>query len=93
VVLRGGTGGTLVANRLRRRYPPGEIEVTVVDRDDRHLYQPGLLFVPFGLTHPADIVRPRARQLHRDIGFRESDIDHVDIDANQVHLPLSAKKG
>ena len=26
-------------------------QITVVDQDDRHVYQPGLLFVPFGLAH------------------------------------------
>ena len=46
------------------------------------MYQPGLLFVPFGLTHAEDIVRPRQRQLHDGIAFVESAIDRVDIDAN-----------
>ena len=69
VILGGGTGGTLTANRLRKLHPPGEVEITVVDQDDRHVYQPGLLFVPFGMTHPEDIVRPRERQLHDGIGF------------------------
>ena len=86
VVLGGGTGGTLVANRLRRSVPTDELELTVVDQDDRHVYQPGLLFVPFGLSHSEDIVRPRQRQLHDGIGFVESAVDHVDIEANAVHL-------
>ena len=63
VILGGGTGGTLTANRLRRHFGT-DVDITVVDQDDRHVYQPGLLFVPFGLTHPEDIVRPRQRQLH-----------------------------
>ena len=86
VILGGGTGGTLTANRLRRLFPQSEAAITVVDQDDRHVYQPGLLFVPFGLTHPEDIVRPRSRQLHGGIGFVESAIDRVDIEANEVHL-------
>ena len=63
VVLGGGTGGTWAANRLRRRLGEDELSITVVDRDDVHVYQPGLLFVPFGLTQPEDISRPRGRQL------------------------------
>jgi sulfide:quinone oxidoreductase len=43
VILGGGTGGTLAANRPRRELP-GNVTITVVDRDDDHLYQPGLLF-------------------------------------------------
>ena len=65
VVLGGGTGGTLAANRLRRAYTETEASITVVDQDDRHVYQPGLLFVPFGLAHAEDMVRPRGHQLHQ----------------------------
>jgi sulfide:quinone oxidoreductase len=86
VILGGGTGGTLTANRLRRMYSPAEAEIVVVDQDDRHIYQPGLLFVPFGLTHPEDIVRPRGRQLHDDITYVQSAIDRVDVAEQQVHL-------
>jgi sulfide:quinone oxidoreductase len=86
VVLGGGTGGTLTANRLRRMYPAGEAEITVVDQDDRHVYQPGLLFVPFGLAHPEDIVRPRGRQLRPGIAYRQSAIDHVDVESCSVHF-------
>ena len=86
IILGGGTGGTLVANRLRRMFKPDELEIIVVDQDDRHVYQPGLLFVPFGLAHSEDIVRPRARQLIRDISFVEAPIDRVDSESNEVHL-------
>jgi sulfide:quinone oxidoreductase len=86
VILGGGTGGTLAANRLRRRFDPDEVSITVVDQDDRHVYQPGLLFVPFGLTHVEDIVRPRQRQLRAGIDFVRQAIDHVDIDTDRVVL-------
>ena len=86
VILGGGTGGTLMANRLRKLYEPGEMEIAVVDKDDRHVYQPGLLFVPFGLAHLDEIVRPRARQLHTGITFHEAGIDRVELDASTVHL-------
>ncbi len=86
VILGGGTGGTLTANRLRRVLPADETSIVVVDQDDVHVYQPGLLFVPFGLTHPDDITRSRRRQLHRDIECRTSPVDRVDLDADTVHL-------
>jgi sulfide:quinone oxidoreductase len=84
VILGGGTGGTIAANRLRRRFRTDELAVTVIDQDDRHVYQPGLLFVPFGLTHVEDIVRPRQRQLRRGIEFIRQAIDHVDVGASTV---------
>jgi sulfide:quinone oxidoreductase len=86
VVLGGGTGGTMTANRLRRRFAPDEAEIHVVDRDDRHVYQPGLLFVPFGLAHVDEIERPRRRQLRRDIVFHEAEADSVTLDRHEVRL-------
>ena len=93
VILGGGTGGTLTANRLRRVYSEAEADITVIDQDDRHIYQPGLLFVPFGLATADDIVRPRGRQLHRGIAYIKSAIDHVDLGSNQVTLENGATLG
>ena len=78
VILGAGEGGTMTANRLRRRFDPDEAEIHIVDRDDRHVYQPGLLFVPFGLAHVDEIVRPPAPaaqrcRLPRERGRRGSD--------------------
>jgi len=67
VILGGGTCGTLVANRLRRACRPEDAEIVVVDRDDDHVYQPGLLFVPFGRADVRRITRPRGRQLRSGI--------------------------
>jgi sulfide:quinone oxidoreductase len=86
VILGGGTGGTMMANRLRRVYTPEETEITVVDRDDTHVYQPGLLFVPFGLTDAEDIVRSRHRQLRDGIDFHRAEVDRVDLESDSVHL-------
>jgi sulfide:quinone oxidoreductase len=86
VILGGGTGGTLAANRLRRHYDRHDVDITVVDQDDLHVYQPGLLFLPFGLTHAEDIVRPRHRQLKKGINFHQTAVDHVDVEGDTVHL-------
>ncbi|HSD78755.1 MAG TPA: FAD-dependent oxidoreductase, partial [Solirubrobacteraceae bacterium] len=86
VVLGGGTGGTMVANRLRRRFDLDEAEIHVVDLDDRHVYQPGLLFVPFGLASVDEIVRPRRRQLRPGVLFHEREVESVDVDGAQVRL-------
>jgi len=86
VILGGGTGGTLAANRLRKAFGTDEAGITVVDRDDAHVYQPGLLFVPFGLTHPEDITRPRGRQLRGGIDYRTTGVDRVEPDQQTVVL-------
>jgi sulfide:quinone oxidoreductase len=86
VILGGGTGGTITANRLRRRFDSDEAEIHVVDRDDRHVYQPGLLFVPFGLAQVEEIVRPRRRQLHNGVVFHENEVESVALDKDEVLL-------
>jgi sulfide:quinone oxidoreductase len=86
VILGGGTGGTMTANRLRRRFDEDEVQIHVVDRDDRHIYQPGLLFVPFGLADVDEIVRPRRRQLRKGIVFHEHEVESVSTDRDEVQL-------
>ncbi len=93
VILGGGTGGTLVANRLRRALSTGDFEIVVIDHDDTHVYQPGLLFTPFGLAEHRKLVRPRHLQLRAGIVFRQADIDHVDVDHDQVYLEDGAVLG
>ncbi|MEZ5374738.1 MAG: FAD/NAD(P)-binding oxidoreductase [Microthrixaceae bacterium] len=85
VILGAGTGGTLTANRLRKDLGH-DVNITVVDQDRDHVYQPGLLFVPFGLSHTEDLIRPRERQLRRGVTFVESGIDHVAVEDRVVAL-------
>jgi sulfide:quinone oxidoreductase len=86
LILGGGTAGTTVANKLRHRLARDDWHITVVDRDDDHIYQPGLLLLPFGVYDAADIVRPRRRYLADGSELVLADIDRVDAEANQVLL-------
>ncbi|MDH6521608.1 sulfide:quinone oxidoreductase [Streptomyces sp. SAI-135] len=86
VILGGGTAGTMAANRLCRTYDRSECRITVVDQNDDHLYQPGLLFVPFGLAQPRHLVRSRPRQLAPAVDYKMARIDRVDLDARTVRL-------
>ena len=86
VILGGGTGGTMTANRLRRHFDADQAEIHVVDRDDRHVYQPGLLFVPFGLAEIEEIVRPRRHQLRNGVIFHEKEVESVALDKDEVLL-------
>ena len=85
VILGGGTAGTMIANRLLRELGD-EARIVVVDRDNRHVYQPGLLFVPFGLADPDELVRPRGLQLHDGIEFILAEVDRVDAGDAKVYL-------
>lgn len=85
VIVGGGTAGTLSANRLDRLYGDAA-EIVVVDSDDRHVYQPGLLFVPFGTEEAEGIVRSRRRQLRAGVDLRLGAVERVQTGANEVQL-------
>src|SRR6266545_1990803 len=69
----------MTANRLRHRFDSDEAEIHVVDRDDKHVYQPGLLFVPFGLAQVGEIVRPRRRQLRDGVLLDDGTVLPYDV--------------
>ncbi|NTU53585.1 MAG: NAD(P)/FAD-dependent oxidoreductase [Chlorobiaceae bacterium] len=83
VVLGAGTAGTIVSNNLRRHLPP-EWEITVIDRDDQHLYQPGLLFVPFGIQKSATLVKSRKKYITPGINFVLDEITQIDPEKKEV---------
>ena len=86
VILGGGTAGTIAANRLRRRLGSAEWQITVVDQSESHYYQPGQLFVPFGIYSPADLVKPRRRFLPAGVDLVIGEIDRVVPEDTTVRL-------
>ena len=86
LVLGAGTAGTMVVNKLRPVLPVDEWDITIVDQEPTHHYQPGYLFIPFGIYTPEDVVKPKKRFIPRDVNLVMSEIDKVEPDANQVHL-------
>ena len=86
LVLGAGTAGTMVVNRLRRSLGAGEWNITVVDHDDVHPYQPGYLFLPFNILAPSQITRSRHAFLPDGVDFVIGDVDRVDAPTNTVAL-------
>jgi sulfide:quinone oxidoreductase len=90
VILGAGTAGTIMANRLakmyRRQLSDGSMHITVVDQDDLHVYQPGLLFLPFGEYTPSQIVKPRREQVTGRVEVIQARIDRVEPDRDVVFL-------
>ena len=85
VILGAGTAGTMVANHLASRLPTGWT-VTVIDPEAEHLYQPGLLFLPFGARDEKKMLRPRARTLRPAVRWLRATVKLVDRDAKRVIL-------
>ena len=84
LVLGAGTAGTMAANKLRQRLDPRAWTITVVDQDDQHHYQPGYLFIPFGIYDRNEVVRSRHHFLADGIDLVLGEIDRVEPDAGTV---------
>jgi len=50
LILGGGTGGTIMANKMRKELPREEWSITIVDQNKIHYYQPGFLFILSDIT-------------------------------------------
>src|SRR5690242_18025464 len=93
VILGAGTAGTMVANKLRHELAAGRWSITVVDQDDRHVYQPGLLLLPFGVYTPGELVKRRVRCLPDGVDLVLGGIDRVDAEAQTVTLADGTELG
>lgn len=91
VILGGGTGGTIMANRLFRKLSKKEWEIVVIDRDNDHFYQPGFIFIPFGMYTKEQVKKPRINYLPKGVQFIMAPIDRIEADANLVHLEDGSK--
>jgi sulfide:quinone oxidoreductase len=85
VILGAGTAGTMLVNRMRRRIPR-DWYLSVVDPEPIHLYQPGLLFLPFGAADEARMRRPRRTTLGRSVDWIEQPVTRVELESRRVHL-------
>jgi sulfide:quinone oxidoreductase len=86
VVLGAGTAGTMVANKLRHRLSKSDWQITVVDKTDIHDYQPGYLFIPFGMNTPEQIRKTKHAFISDGVELVLAEVDKVDPEARSVAL-------
>lgn len=84
VIVGGGFGGLYAARRLAR----GPVQVSIVDRQNYHLFQPLLYQVATAGLSPGDIATPIrslvARQSNTEVQL--ADVVGVDLGAKRIHL-------
>ena len=85
LILGGGTAGTMVANRLVHELGP-DWKITVVDADETHYYQPGFLFIPFGIYDRGDVIKPKRDYLPSGVEVIISPIEVIEPDQNRVRI-------
>ncbi len=85
VVLGGGVGGLVAANRLRKLLPR-EHRVVLVDRNVWHSFAPAYTAVMLGAKVAAQISRDLRRLNRKRIDFIADEIIAIDLSRSTVHL-------
>jgi sulfide:quinone oxidoreductase len=84
VILGHGTGGTIIAAKMRQKLAEKDWRITVIDRDWQHHYQPGWLFIPFGIYTAADCVKPKSKFVPPGVTLVLDEITEIDPVKKQV---------
>lgn len=75
-----------MANRLAPVLDRSTWKITIVDQNETHYYQPGFLFIPFGIYTVKDVVKPRRDFLPSGVEVVLGEIDRIEPAANRVLL-------
>ncbi|MCG6953006.1 MAG: NAD(P)/FAD-dependent oxidoreductase [Betaproteobacteria bacterium] len=88
LIVGGGMGGTILANnlarRLRNEVRSGKARITLLSASERHMYQPGLLYLAIGRMTPDELYRDQASLLEQGIEFHVDPVEEFRLDNNEV---------
>jgi sulfide:quinone oxidoreductase len=84
LILGSGTGGTIIAAKMRQKLAESKWEITIIDRDWQHHYQPGWLFIPFGIYTAEDCVKPKIKYIPPGVNFVLDEVTEIDPVKKQV---------
>ena len=89
LILGSGAGGTMVAAKLRKELNELEWKISIIDNDEIHHYQPGWLFIPFGVYTVQDCAKPKREFIPPGVDFILDEVVSVSPDQRKVEC----KKG
>ena len=91
LILGAGTAGTMLASRIVKKLDRKEWKITVVEKEQNHYYQPGFLFVPFGIYKPKDTYKPNRKYIPSGVEFINSEVESIDPSGNKITLTQENK--
>jgi sulfide:quinone oxidoreductase len=90
LILGGGVGGTLTANLLARklqsRIKRHEVDITLVDANGNHVYQPGFMYIAMGGERESRLARPERSLLDAPVNLVVDTVVRVDAETHTVVL-------
>ncbi|HFB52666.1 MAG TPA: NAD(P)/FAD-dependent oxidoreductase [Anaerolineae bacterium] len=91
LILGAGTAGTMVANKLYHILDPDEWKITIVDENETHYYQPGFLFIPFGIYGKSDVIKPKRNFIPAGVEMIVSTIEMIEPENNRVRISRDSR--
>ncbi len=86
LILGAGTAGTMMLNKLSNVLDKNEWQITIVDQHETHYYQPGFLFIPFGIYKRKDVIKPKRDFFPSEANVIVSEIEKIEPKENRVIL-------
>jgi len=88
LIVGGGLAGTIVGNglcrKLGRELGRGDVVITMLGATEQHLYQPGLLYIPFGRIREAELVREQRKVIDKRVVFQVDPATNIDVEKQAV---------
>ena len=89
VLVLGGNFGGLTAALAVKHELHGDVDVTVVSASDRFLFNPSLIWLPFGKRRPSDITFALAPTFEdHDVAFVHAEATRLDLAHKQVETTI-----
>jgi sulfide:quinone oxidoreductase len=86
LILGAGTAGTIMSNKMRKALASDEWNISIVEKEVNHYYQPGFLFIPFGFYQKKEIVNQTVKFIPKGVETICSEIEKIDPVNNTVTL-------
>jgi sulfide:quinone oxidoreductase len=90
VIVGSGTGGTIIANRLRRKLKE-RADITIIDPSFKLIYQPGFLFTMFGKDKTENLIKDARKYLPKQVNAVEDRVTFVDTKERIVRTEKSGE--
>ncbi len=84
LILGSGAGGTMVAANLAKKLNLKEWQITIIDKDEIHHYQPGWLFIPFGVYTAKDCQKPKREFIPAGVNYVTDEVVGLDTSKREV---------
>ncbi|MDP3970132.1 MAG: FAD-dependent oxidoreductase [bacterium] len=91
VILGAGTAGTIMANKLAKKIDRNNWSITLIDKHETHYYQPGFLFIPFGIYSKKDVIKPKKSFVPSGVEYIQKSVNIINPESNEIELADNQK--